>query len=235
LVTAATRNIPHVDHDMFNGVILCRTELDTMLSELQGQPVSASLAVLDPLVFQGEWHEPDASSAIFDQTGLSSYARIVSALLSHVSRHRDLARTNVWTVRHLYALRIYAQDVLDVPFGTSPVFGAHTSRAFLEDLVRQTDQITVYLLAEDHEPGWLAQLALRLGQNKSAAWATDATVAGIESLLKGLTSPGKDSAAIRDSRILHLVLQHLLAGANKQDAEQFLVFARNIEKTGRLY
>jgi E3 ubiquitin-protein ligase listerin len=76
---------------------------------------------------------------------------------------------------------------------------------------------------------------LRLGQNKLAATATDATVAGIESLLKGLTSPGKDSAALRDSRILHLVLQHLLAGANKQDAEQFLVFARNIEKTGGLY
>ncbi len=227
LVNLFERGITHLDENVFSDVVLAQADLDALLSTLPGQPTSVSLAVTDPLVLPGEWDESDASGVEFDKYGLSPYARLVNTLLLHFLRHRDLARQNIWALRHLFALKIYAQDALDVPFAPSPVFGKTTDRMELGDVVQKINQIAAYLLSEDHEQGWLAQLALRLTQNK-----TNPESHAIERLLKILISPAQRPDAHRDARILRLVLQHLFASAEKADAEAWLVLARGVEKSG---
>lgn len=198
-----------------------------MLDVLPGQPSSISLAVYDTLVFSGDWDQPEASEALFDKRGYSSYARAVDALLLHLLRRRDLAKNNLWALRHLYALELYAKDLLDVPETQSVIFSSKVARDSLKDLTSRINQLAAYLLAEDHEDGWLAQVASSLSQKK-----TSAVSYGIERLLQALCGPVHGAQAFRESRILHAVLRHLLAGASKQDAEQFLMLARSIEKTG---
>ncbi|KAI0341369.1 hypothetical protein BDW22DRAFT_1358876 [Trametopsis cervina] len=226
LVSILVEGVPHFPPESLDEDVLRQHDLNDTLSNLGGQPSSASLAVTDPLVLPGDWDEPDATPGTFDKTGLSSYARLASTLLLYCLQRRDIARNNIWALHHLYALRLYAQDALDVPLAPSAVFATDVSRALLRDLITKVDQIAAYLLAESHEDGGLTQIALRLGQNKPSAGSDD-----LEQLLRVLIRTGKTPDALRDARILRTILQHLFAGASRQDAEQFLVLARSIEKT----
>lgn len=197
-----------------------------MLDRLPGQPSSVSLAVVDPLIFPGEWVAADMKAEAYDDVGYSSYARLVAGLLLHFLRRRDLAKVNLWTLRHLYALQLYAKDFLGVPHAASPVFGGEARGEDLKELISRVDQLAAYLLAEDHADGWLGQMASNLVQKN-----TTAASHGIEQLLQTLIGPHHGSDAIRESRVLRTVLQHLFAGASKSDADQFLKLARSVEKT----
>ncbi|KAI0084737.1 hypothetical protein BDY19DRAFT_969852 [Irpex rosettiformis] len=226
LVHLFEEGVPYLSEESLSEVVLAREKLDFMLESMSGQPTSATLAVIDPLVLPGEWDEVDLTHVIYDAVGLSSYARLVVTLLLHFLQHRELARQNLWALRHFLALRISAQDVLDVPQSASPIFSKAVSRTELLDLVQKVDQISAYLLSGDHEEGWLAQLASRLGQNKTNEQSPE-----IEILMKVLLASREGPNAHREARILRLVLHHLFANAGKMGAEGWLVLARGVERT----
>ena len=222
-------DIPHLSEEVFSEAVLAKAELTSILESLSGQPASASLAVIDPLVLAGEGDEETLRDILHDKSGFSSYARLVTTLLLHFLQRRDLARQNLWALQHIYALRIYAQDIIDVPQAPSPIFGNTVNRIELSGLVQKMDQIAAYLLSEDHEEGWLGQLATRLAQNK-----TDANSLDLQRLLNTLINQKEGLNTHREARILRFVLQHLFASAAKADAEAWLVLARSVEKTGTL-
>ncbi|KAF7796133.1 hypothetical protein EIP86_007306 [Pleurotus ostreatoroseus] len=197
-------------------------ELDAMLHALPTS-TNSCLAVNDPLVLPGESNEDDgAPSPAYDFIGYTGYSRIVNALLLYFLDDRQTAKENIWALRHFLALAIWAQDLLNLQASQSPVFSRKISRSELEDVVSKARRVASYLLAPASQDGWLLPAArgLQRGQPASAS--------GIERLLHTLVRPKTDCA--RESRILHVVLQHILSGASKEDADEFVQLARGLEK-----
>lgn len=220
-------NSVHLPLNLHGGLFPSRKELDNMLSALSTSPTHVSLAVVDPLVLLSDMDEDeDTSTSDFDAFGYSAYARVVTCLLLHYLDDRDVARQNIWAVRHFQALALYAKDVVHVPSAPSSVFGKAASKSDLEELISKVDRLAAYLLTHSIDDGWVTKAVPRLSAGKS-----DTSTDSVEALLSGLVNPpGGDS--LRESRILHGVLRHLLPNVSKSDADQLVGLARNIEKKG---
>ena len=198
-----------------------------MLDELPPDPIDASLAVLDPLLppataFKNtNWSQRD-----IDSEGNSSYARIVSAMLQVLAENRHLARHNIWTLRHLSALYIYAEDFLNVPSATSFVFGPNTSKSYLRETMAKIQQVTTYLLTTSLEDSF------HPGVIKAAAAGQTSSSAGIDGLLVNLIFHSAEHDNIRDARILRRTLQHLFSNVTREEADQWMTVVRKFEKSG---
>ncbi|KAJ3553232.1 hypothetical protein NM688_g3725 [Phlebia brevispora] len=205
--------------------ILPRQEqLDGMLEELPTSPTEVCLAVIDPLVLPGDFSEVEhPAPSAYDYAGFATYSRVVDALMSYFLDDRQAARENVWALRHFIALAIWAKDLLNVQASQSPVFSQRVSKAELENIALKAQQLASYLLAPASEEGWSQRVVRSLLQAKPQVPAD-----GVEALLHTLVRPKSDS--MRESRILHIVLQHVLAGASKSDADDFIQLARSLEK-----
>lgn len=202
-----------------------RQQLDEILDALPTSPAESCLAVNDPLVLPGDFNDDtDSPTPAYDFAGYTSYSRIVNALLSYFLDDRQAAKENIWALRHFLALAVWAQDRLNLQAAQSPVFGQTVSRAELEEVVSKTRRISSYLLAPASQEGWLQRTIRGLQQGQPIS--TD----GIESLLHGLIRPKID--CMRESRILHAILQHVLSDATKEDADDIVQLARGLERKG---
>ena len=212
--------------DLVSGVFPGQREFDKLLGQLPSYP-HPSIAVVDSLVLLGDYDDEDTiQQPELDLFGYSSYARIVSSLLLHFLDNRDAARENVWALRHFQALALYAKDVLQVPSAQSAVFGRDVDRADLDDLISKVDQLSAYTLTHLVDDGWFSRIIPLLSAGKAAP-SSDRIALLLESLLQP-----RDGDSVRESRILHSILRHVLAGVTKADADQLIVLARSIEKKG---
>lgn len=205
-----------------------RDELDAMLDGLPSSPFDTSLAVVDPLVPPASFYESQhLSDQVYDSSGYSMYARIVDALLLHLVQDRHSAKEHIWALRHIIALSLYANDSLQSPTSPSPVFANQASGTTLQEITIRAQQITAYLLSSTQEEGWHGNLVAAMLANKA-----DDSLDGIGRLVSSLINHGKRQDTVRESRILHLILQHAINNSSKEEAEGWMTIARKLEKPG---
>ncbi|EMD34704.1 hypothetical protein CERSUDRAFT_116892 [Gelatoporia subvermispora B] len=217
--------LPGLHLDLMSDIFPSQSELDAMLDSISSAPLDPSLAIIDPLIPPQSMYEPDYSkNSAFDTIGFAKYARLMSAMIWHLASARHAAKENVWTLRHLLAFLLHAEDWLHVPYAQSPLFWSRTSKTVLKELIGKVQQLTTYLLSSVPEEGWHTPVAHAILADKPG---------GLDSLgrmLYDLVRHGKRKDTVRESRILHTVLQHVLSVATKEDADQWIVLARKIEK-----
>ncbi|KAK0191944.1 hypothetical protein F5146DRAFT_1102178 [Armillaria mellea] len=200
-------------------------ELDRMLDDLSSNSIHPALAVLDPLIPPGEYPEIDPPAC--DSHGFSPYARLVSMLLFVFSEDRQSARRNTWALRHLLALLLYADDYRAYPTGSSPVFRKEALMD-LEGLIVKLQQICTYLLTSAaSDDGWRLKVLDAVANVQSL----DETAPSLGLFLRDQLTRARKSDETREARILGRTLLHVLHDADKAEADRWITFARNIERT----
>ncbi|KAH7882407.1 hypothetical protein F5I97DRAFT_1939442 [Phlebopus sp. FC_14] len=237
--------------DVLADIIPSRIELDGMLdsSKLPSAFVSTSLALLDPVV--PTWSVGHVVSALSSPTRgatstskqvlkLNTYARATCALLAYFSISRTLARSNLWALRHLLALGVYANEYVQVEATQSLVFGredgSESGREAVRELVDKIKSLTTYLLGRVEE-GIHARAAGALLRKEMGKGAT-VTGGGngyddgsLAAFVIDVVERAKKADAVRDSLVLRTVLQHILEDAIEEDADLWLSLARKLGKT----
>jgi hypothetical protein len=124
------------------------------------------------------------------------------------------------------ALSLYAEDLLQLPIATSTAF-QHTSDYNLRDIITKVHQITTYLLTSPTDNEFHHKIIAAISGNKS-----DYVLDGFGAFVVDLITYSTAHDTARESRILRRVLQPLLSNVSKEEADQWIVLARKLEKTG---
>ncbi|KAG5637584.1 hypothetical protein H0H81_004035 [Sphagnurus paluster] len=224
VVGALLKKPPGVHFNLLNDIFPSPKEIDQLLDQLSHDPIHPSLAVIDSLIPPAAAFDDDNQTmGRFDSRGFSSYARVVEALLQVFVEDRNLAKQNLWALRHFQALEIYAQDFISIPSARSGVFGAEAIQANLDTLVLRIEQVTTYILTSSNE-SW-RELALgALVDGKSLG-----SEVGLSSFLVDTIQRSRDSDTSLDSRIVRSVLQHVFHDVEKAEADRWILLARKIE------
>ncbi|KAF9818038.1 hypothetical protein IEO21_02999 [Rhodonia placenta] len=226
IVRMVLENFSGLDMDSSLETLPSRADLDDMLIRLPYTPADPSLAVVDLLVPPPSLCEPvPAVSGKYDQAGFSVYARAVYALLLRFLEDRHAAKTNVWALRHLLALSLYAEEILQSLAVPSPVFSGHIPRSSLVDIQARVSQIAAYLLSSGHADGWHNTVVGTIMASKGSDMLD-----GVGQVVYEQIQHAKLKDTPRESRIIHVILQHVLSFATKPEAEQWLQLARRLEK-----
>ncbi|KAK1235775.1 hypothetical protein PQX77_000989 [Marasmius sp. AFHP31] len=203
-------------------------ELNDMLESLPSDPIHASLAVLEPLIPPASMFLEESHSAqtAFDSQGHSLYARLVTALIHLVVEDRQIAKQNLWIMRHLLAFSAYAEDLINVPSGKSPIFErrAIDYGVGLGELVVKVHQAVAYVLVTSGD-----ETARALGALSGQAKAEEDS-AGLARFIVDTVEASKRTETIREFRVLCRVLQHVFDDVEKEEAERWVTFARGVER-----
>ncbi|KAJ7056206.1 hypothetical protein C8F01DRAFT_377750 [Mycena amicta] len=202
-----------------------KAELDAILETLSPDAASPSLAVLDPDLPPSTSRKVQTATASFDERGYSAYARIVSALLQAMVDDRPAAKENVWALRHVLSLALYAEDVIAVPTAASAVFDASSLVLELPALVTKAQQLVTYILTSGTDDGWRTSVLSAVTNDKPLVGGS-----AVALLLVDIVACARQTDASRDCRVLGSVLRHVLQDADKAEADLWLAFARKIEK-----
>lgn len=201
--------------------------LDDLLCNLRLEPAIPSLAILHPLIPPPSSFDvaegPDCEA---DQQGLGVYARGVIALLYSYTENRDLARANLWALRHFLALAIYAEELLEVPTLPNPAFSRMVAKDVLRDIMVKAQQLMAYLLttaAADDDWHVNAVASLLSGKRSSS-------LDGLAAFTVDLIRHAQDEDDNLHARILHAVLQHILRDTSSEESDQWLLLARRLER-----
>ncbi|KAG6877121.1 hypothetical protein C0993_010124 [Termitomyces sp. T159_Od127] len=230
-----------ITFDLLRDIFPSAREIEQALCHLSPDPIHPSLAVVTPLIppssafvsTSSESVSRNANETDFDKRGFSSYARIVSALLHVFIEDRQVAKQNLWALRHFLALELYAQDFISVPGAWGRVFAAEAIHARLEMMVAKVEQIATYVLTSSTSEGWReAALAAVMGsgsQPSSSSSSQVATSGPLSAFLVDTIQRARDSDRSRETRILRNVLQHVFYDVDEEEADRWLVLARKIE------
>ncbi|KAI3605699.1 delta 9-fatty acid desaturase [Moniliophthora roreri] len=205
-------------------------DMNAILDGIPSDPINASLAVLDSLIppasmFSDE--EQSVSTPEVDSRGYTLYGRLATALLHIALDNRLLAKSNVWILRHLLALSLYAEDLINVPTANSPIFDKKALNFDLSDLIVKVHQIATYVLTSgDNEDCTRNALDVLTGKTKS-----EAGLSAKARFLVDLIRSSQATETIREFRVLSYVLQHLFDDVEREEAELWTGFARTIEKS----
>ncbi|KAF7323573.1 Delta-9 fatty acid desaturase protein [Mycena kentingensis (nom. inval.)] len=213
--------------DIIADIFPAQAELDSMLDALPTSPASPALAVLHPHLSPNASRSSKAANKAYDDHGLSGYARIVSALSQALTDDRRAAKDNVWALRHVLALALYAADTIAAASVPTPVFDiTRVSSAELSLLVAKAQQLETYIVTSAADDGWRSRLLAAVTNDKPLVGETP-----VARLLVELIGAVRREDASRDCRVLAGVLRHVLQDADKAEAELWLGLARKIEKT----
>jgi hypothetical protein len=201
-----------------------KATLDAMLDVLPADPPVASLAVLHPLLPPASPLCPTGPPLAYDVRGYAPYARIITGLLQVLAEDRRAAKENVWALRHVLALALYAEDLLAVPSAVSPVFNAVDPTAFAT-LGERAQELATYLLMGSSDEGWRARVLTAVSDDKPLSDG-----GALPSLLVDLIGCARKTDGSRDCRILGIVLQQLLKDTDAAEAELWMMFSRKIER-----
>ncbi|KAH9835414.1 uncharacterized protein C8Q71DRAFT_765758 [Rhodofomes roseus] len=207
-------------------IVPSEVSLDDMLDNLSAVPGDASLAVVDPLVPPASLCDETAlSSPDTDTSGLSRYARVVEGLALHLLDDRQAAKANAWALRHLLALSLYVDELIQIPASKSPVFSAAVSRSILHDYITKARQVATYVLSSSQDEGWHTTVVGAIIADKQ-----DISLGPVGKLVWDLVNRGKRFDTVRESRILHTILEHIFGSISKTEAEQWVQLARKLER-----
>ena len=237
------RHPPGIHVDLVEDVFPSRSQLDAMLEEFSPEPNDPSLAVLNDSLPTTPQHSSKnkVKKPIFaDRHGFAPYARVVDGLAQAFVEDRQLSKRNLWAFRHLLALSIYAQDLMNVPSSyeyASPLFDGKISVTRLEEVMRRVKLVSVYLFNFLNSSGSSDDGAWRCGVVECFLQVDgkNASRGLIESqvFLFDILWHAKKKDTVRDARILKTVLRSLLAdGVGESEADLWLQLARRLDKTG---
>jgi hypothetical protein len=152
---------------------------------------------------------------------------MVSGLLYFFLEDRQAAKNNMWALRHILALTLYARDFLRIPSAACQVFSQHALQSGLIELLSKSQQLSTYLLSSSVEDGWHLKVcqAMMMGSSQDIS-------DNIGKFVIDLFSRSKSCDSVREARMWRIVLQHILGDATMDEADQWLLLARNVEKTG---
>jgi len=203
------------------------TYLDDLLCNLRLDPATASLAIIQPLIPpSSSFDAADGPDCEGDQQGLCVYARGVMALLYSYTENRDLARTNLWALRHFLALAIYAEELLEVPSLPNPAFSRTVAKDVLQDILIKVQQLTAYLLTTaGADDDWHVDVVKSLLNGKR-----NTSLGDLAAFTVDLIQWAQDEDDSLHARILHTVLQHALRDASRQEADEWSLLARRVER-----
>jgi hypothetical protein len=138
-------------------------------------------------------------------------------------------REQLWLLRHFIALQLYAVDFLRLPTLGGLVFGPQAIvGSALVELPEKVRQLTTYVLASWDEDGWHTRVVNAALQSQSSG-----NLDSLGEFVLNLISRSVATDSIREFRILRVVLQRILRNTNKDDADQWVLLARKIEKKGQ--
>jgi hypothetical protein len=203
-----------------------------MLCNLRLDPTTASLAILDPLIPpQSSFDTAEGPDCDSDQDGLSAYARGIMALLHAYADNRELARANLWALRHFLALATYAEELLAVPSLPNAAFSRTTSKNVLQDITGKAQQLTAYhLMTAAADDEWRANTITLLLNGRRAD-----SVDSLGAFAMELIEHAQDEDDSLHARIVHAVLRHVLRDATSDEADQWMLLARKLEKNCESY
>lgn len=214
--------------DLLNDLFPSEEQLDEMLQGLPSNPIDPNLAIIEPLIPPSStWKSESIQASSYDLSGFSEYARVVNALLSVFVDDRQLARGNIGMLRHFLILALSANELLQVPNAKSAMFRNKTSETVLRDIITRVQKTTAFLLSTSLEDDWHAMVVNALQQS-----GAQPTLDPVGQFVASIVSKARDGDTIRESLILHTVLQHVLSGATKEDADHWMLLARKLEKNG---
>ncbi|KAL5521576.1 hypothetical protein ACEPAF_2324 [Sanghuangporus sanghuang] len=215
--------------DLLQDLFPSQEVLEDRLRDLPSNPIDAALAIVDPLIPPPSlWHDDtiEHSDQPSDRTGMFEYSRIVNALLVAATDNRDLVRQNIWLLRHFLILTLAASERQMVPSAISGYFSHDVAPDVLQEIATRAKALTAFLLSETYDEEWHTEIVRTFVTGKDRlAWNRD-PFSFVVDLLKLAT---KDNG-LRESRVLYMVLRHLLNGAVTSGAEQWMTLARRIEK-----
>jgi hypothetical protein len=208
--------------------------LEKLLDTLLVDPFDSSLAILDPLVPPDiESEELLSSDVSFDRSGYSRYARLVGIILAAFSEDRTIAKKHPWALRHLIALSSYAEQLLRLPFTRNPIFDYKSvSSKELQRIKSRVHEVTTYVLSTELDID-----DRRWHEKVIGSGLSDAAIeleGNIDKFVIELMRKARQTDNYRDSVILYVVLQHILSGVGKEEADQWMGFARRLEKSGKV-
>jgi E3 ubiquitin-protein ligase listerin len=203
------------------------TYLDDLLGNLRLDPAIPCLAIIQPLIPPPSSFDaaegPDCES---DQQGLGVYARGVMALLYSYTENRDLARTNLWALRHFLVLAIYAEELLEVPSLPNPAFSRSVAKDVLQDVLIKAQQLTTYLLTTvGADDNWHVDAVTILLSGKR-----NTSLGDLAAFIVDLIHHSQDEDDSLHARILYAILQHGLRDASREEADEWLLLARRLER-----
>lgn len=135
----------------------------------------------------------------------------------------------MWALHHALILALFASEVLQVPGAESPVFRSNPKIAVIElrEISRQAQQIAAFLLTTPDEAAWHKEVtAVLSGRTQSSRPDS------MGEFVRLVFEHSRVHDTVRDSLVLHMVLQHVLRSATKDDADLWIDLARSIEDKG---
>ncbi|KAK2461029.1 hypothetical protein APHAL10511_006970 [Amanita phalloides] len=223
VVKVASQHATQLHLDFVADLLPSSEMYDDMLNALSQDVIHPSLAVIDPLIAFDE--EDDAVSPEYDARGYSQYARAVSALILVLSENRQEAKQNVWALKHILSFIVYAKDLKDYPAGRSPLLSSEASNDLLDELLAKGAQITTYLLTSANETGWRENILNAVMKNTKLDGSNE-----LSKLLVELITDAKNMDRSRATRILRMVLQHVLNDVDKVEADNWFALAKQLER-----
>lgn len=210
-----------------NDLLPTSTYLDDLLGNLRLDPAIPSLAIIRPLIPPSSSFDaaegPDCEG---DQQGLGVYARGVMALLYSYTENRDLARTNLWALRHFLALAIYAEELLEVPSFPNPAFTRAVAKDVLQDVLVKAQQLTAYLLTTAGvDDSWHVDAVTSLLNEKR-----NTSLGDLAAFTVDLFHHAQDEDDSLHPRMLYAILQHVLRDSSREEADEWLLLARRLER-----
>jgi hypothetical protein len=214
------------DVDVLRDIFPSRKQLDDMLDDLPSSPFHSCLGVLDPFAVPTPSKNQAKQAARYDIYGFSSYSRVASALLHVCAEDRKLARENLWILRHLLALQLYANDFLRVPSISNPVFEHNALKFGIVELPVKIQQMVTYLLASPVDDFWHLRVIDMVTVKSPPA------LGGVGTFVSEVVSFGVTHDSAREARILRAVLQQIFRDTNSNQADQWVLLARKLEQRG---
>ncbi|EJD05481.1 uncharacterized protein FOMMEDRAFT_103536 [Fomitiporia mediterranea MF3/22] len=216
--------------DLMSELFPSQDQLEALLYDLPSNPVDPILAIVDPLIPpQSMWKDvPNRVRLPYDRSGLCEFARVVNSLLLVASKSRDFARQNIWLLRHFLILSLAASERRLVPSATSAFFSCNVPESILEEITTRVKALTAFLLSDVGDEDWHASLIQTYEKGKNG----DQTVFAYRNF-PSFVLHMLESAARRDdlqeSRAFCTVVQYVLNGAVRKDAEQWMTLAKRLE------
>lgn len=250
-----SRNPPGIHVDLLRDIFPSAIQLDLMLDDLSPDAIDPSIAIIDPLIPPQPHPKTARNKQETDRRGFATYARIVNALLQVFIEDRQLAKRNLWALRHLLALSVYAQDLLNVPFPTfpssalsssskhdsnnySPIFDYDVvTTGALHDIASRVKQVSVYILGsavdQDDDGSWRNVVLGKLLKDITADGRIESGMSQVQQFLWDVVVHAKEQDRLRDTRVLKIILESVFSdGVDVGEADLWIQLARKLENSG---
>lgn len=226
ILVRAAMMIPSKDASwVLDSIFPSKEMLERLFTEEIDMSPDPILAVGDLLVPEEE--PEDLHTHAFDKQQLSSYARLVWALTFLASTDRQVAKTNIWILKHSLLLQQMAEDRLQTTRSQMGPFGPDVSQTFLLRIIESTRMLTVYLFS-----GVSSSDLPHTSMVDAIDGKTNLTSADIVAFIADLCRSSVYYDCPKFARIVRSVLSHALRGVSAADADRWLTLSRKLRRTG---